>query len=502
MKYCFKTLLLVSLFVATFTSCQDTDLAEQGTADKDVLAEQSLPNDMLVFSCRENLNQAIDLANLGCDSKALTRVSINSYNTTDFKSLLESNKEKFYASLTPEQIEEIENDEDDLEYCLSDSIIADYAFAQLLNEAREIQVGDTVYRYFGNGVAMAPSKYKAELRLIDQQVAAIRIDYLESQDEMQLLEHVTFLPMRYRQVSYNDIVVAGGGTTSKSTESSSTVDGLALRDGTYIPGSKIRQVDFESKGDGGWLHRLWNNIWGKNVLAITKFNGHRRMRLGFYDQNYIVYSNIGIEVKMQKKRWGIWFNCKASDIRLGWSAIELKYEMPKPIKTYFSPDEMPGSLNKDTEVPYIMRCNFPFKDVDDALFNIPLIDYDVTLKDVNKVLTNGLKLAVEKSPYIIKQLINQTPVTQKGIFAVDDKRLLTIVGPDETCKTNGRTLEKKFYASWGSFTFNFGFLLNGNISFKGVDIKKADKAELGRGVVYAAVNYGGEWRACRIIKNE
>lgn len=495
----------MALSLTALTSCTDSDFTELETVNENQQeTKPAFSNEMLAFANSSSLNEAIDLINSGFDRNVATRVALNGYGSSNFKSLLESNKEKFYATLTPEQIQEIENDEDELEYCLSDSIIADYAFAQLLNESREIQVADTVYRYFANGVAFAPVEFKSDLKLIDEEVAAIRIEQFESPTTLQLTTRVKFMPMYYKQITFNDILVDGGGgvTSSTTNGNSNTGEGLTLKNGVFIPKYNIRDVNYNSSGDGGWFHKLWNGIWGKNILAIKKFNGHRRMRLGFYDQNYIIYSNIGMEVKMQKKRCGIWWNCKTSEIRIGWSAVELRYKMQKPVKTYFTSDEMIGKQNQGNEFPVIMRCDFPFKNGQDILFNIPLINYDVKIKDVNKLLQSGLEIAMDRGSYILRQMMNKTNQNQKGIYSVDDKWILSIIGADEDVKTNAKTFEKKFYSKWGSFTVDFGYAIGGGISFKGIDMKKADEANLGRAVVYAAVKYGGEWKACRITKEE
>lgn len=85
------------------------------------------------------------------ETKVRSRSDYGSYLFTEneelFVSLAEANKQKVYSQLTAAQLREIENDPDGLEFEPSDEIIADMRFAQLLNADREIQIGDTVYRY-------------------------------------------------------------------------------------------------------------------------------------------------------------------------------------------------------------------------------------------------------------------------------------------------------------------------------------------------------------------
>lgn len=98
----------------------------------------------LVFSSPDDIETL--LSQIGNGTLSHTRASeLISDNKDPFVSLIEANKIKVLSSLTQEQRDSIKNDEDDLEFCPSDSVIADIQFAQLLNAEREIQfsVGNT-----------------------------------------------------------------------------------------------------------------------------------------------------------------------------------------------------------------------------------------------------------------------------------------------------------------------------------------------------------------------
>lgn len=77
--------------------------------------------------------------------------------------------------MTPIQLDSIANDEEELEFCPSDSVIADIQFAQLLNADREIQVGQTVYKYVPNGVAYTDVSHAADLRSIESVTSTIQV---------------------------------------------------------------------------------------------------------------------------------------------------------------------------------------------------------------------------------------------------------------------------------------------------------------------------------------
>lgn len=80
--------------------------------------------------------------------------------------------------------------------------------------------------------------------------------------------------------------------------------------------------------------------------------------------------------------------------------------------------------------------------------------------------------------------------------------MLTIIAPYEEAECNKRTFDKKFYFDTCECLFDFGFLFGEGFKYKGFAFNQADKAILGRGIVYAAVKYKGVWRACRITKSE
>lgn len=110
------------------------------------------------------------IAQIGDGSTPRTRTLAStsfSNNEEPFVSLVEANRIKVMESLTPLQLDSIDNDEDELEFCPADSVIADIQFAQLLNAEREIQVGQTVYKYMPNGVAYTDEANAEDLKTIE-----------------------------------------------------------------------------------------------------------------------------------------------------------------------------------------------------------------------------------------------------------------------------------------------------------------------------------------------
>lgn len=489
-----KKIFILLLSILALCSCQDDKLTDFEDKEISSTSEEIEDTPFLTFSSKQELNEAIDLIKEGFSPEVArirgTRAISASPKQMSFESLLEANKRRCFASLTPAQLDSIKNDKDGLEYCMSDSIIADYEFAQMLNSYREIQVGDSVYRFFENGVAYTDKHNAPKLRCpkVEQDVQNMTTDLINvGPHPIPIDTNMYFIPHNY-----------------KAEEAPLYVDNrdpIQLKNGIVIPKEDIRDVDFDSKGDGGWIHYAWGRIWGKNILAIKKFRRHYRMRLGVYDQSYIVYANIGVEMKMQKKRCGLWWNCKAQEIRLGWTAVELSHSMPKTFKSIIYPDMAPKEILKQPYPDLIKRKNYPFTNEERILFHVPIADYDFTVKDANKLFMSGIKYLAENGNQFIRGKVRNPG--SNGIYAVDEKMVYIVTGPDEVSKSNARTFEKVFLSRFliKEFEFNFGY--GGFFKLNSIKIKLDDiKTKLGRCSIYGAVKFDDQWLGARITKKD
>lgn len=133
------------LSIIILSSCQDNAIIHDEKNPPESEYNQQSGMQRIVASSPEEIKQLI--SQIGDGTKPLSRshstVSLSN-NEEPFVSLIEANRQKVMESLTPAQLDSIANDEDELEFCPADSVIADIQFAQLLNAEREIQVGQTV----------------------------------------------------------------------------------------------------------------------------------------------------------------------------------------------------------------------------------------------------------------------------------------------------------------------------------------------------------------------
>lgn len=487
-------------------SCQDHNLESDEITDREQQEMINTKNiSRLVFTSANELQSVIERMKKGVPlSTIATRATdplqedvVEPTNSQNFQSLAEAYKEKCFASLTEAQLDTIRNDEEGLEFCLADSIIADSLFAELVNADREIQVGNIVYKYVSNGVAYADSKDATALKSIEEEVKNIAPPMNEEEPrEIQLNTKVKFIPYPYGQVTLGEKEGSALITRSVSDEP------LILENGVVIPASDIRDVNYKDKGDGNWFHRTWTNIWGRNVVALNKFRKRRQLNLNLYDQNYIIYANIGTKVKLQKKVCGIWWNIKAQEIRQGWTAVEMKYTFPTPVMEKMPDNPVTTPKPYKPEYPEWLKHKFPFKNEEVLLLHIPIASYDLKTKDINSFFRSSVKTATKQAIALLKDWANQTNNTQLGIFTIDDRNLYIMVAGDEAMAYKRRSLEKKFYSKWFPGSYEFGFSYGGKIKFTGIKFDGSTHTQLHRAIVYGAIKYGNRWIGARITKDE
>ncbi|WP_042371640.1 hypothetical protein [Bacteroides neonati] len=495
-----KNLFILLLGIFIFLSCTDTDILNDAptkqlqspSENEDVLPRLVFSSNSELKDVINQLKDGISLTNL--HTRAITTEQLSTTSESRFRSLLVVNKEKCLAKLSIVQLDSIRNDEEQLEYCPEDSVIADMQFAQLVNASREIQVGETVYKYLDNGVAYTQAENVKELNGIEKKAQFITVDPQSEPKEIALTDNVKFVAMPYKQVVTEEETSVA--TTRAIGES------LALKNGVNIPASSIRDVNYYEKGDGNWFNRTWNGLWGRNIVAINKFSSKRKLTMNFYDQNYIIYANIGTELKMQKKVCGIWWNIEAQEIRQGWTAVELKYTFPSPIISKMPTNPFTKPATYKPELPAFMKHNFPFQDEEALLLHVPFTSYDLTNKNLNQAFMAGLNIAKSKASSYLKKQINGTKSSQVGLFSVNNDVIYVITGADEKGTNRRRSLETKFYSKWFPGTYVIGFSVGDGVDVKNVTLDGGKSTALHRGIVYGAIKYDNKWLGARITKDK
>lgn len=497
-----KKLLSLLLGVFILTACQDSTLTPEHETSQ-LQEETATPSGeempRVVVGSRAELQNLI--SQLGDPDAPHSRTANDldvkfSQDDETFVSLLEAKRREIIASLTPEQLAAIENDEEDLEISVSDSIIADIQFAMLLNANREIQVGDTVYRYFRNGVAIAKAENAKELLNVESSINQIVATPDNTGQTMSVTSDITFIPVFNDYAHYEDVYNgdedSGYGGAVGDVPAPHFHKGITLHNGAFVYYNNITEVDYNGRGDGNWFHFLWGKIWGRNIVACKYFEEGRKLTMNFYDQNYIIYANIGTTLKMQKRTAGIWCDTKATEMEHGWETVIIKYEIPAPMppETF----QYPGMSN-----PSITTYHpFPFTNESRLLLHIPLVDYDFTTHDLNKAFQTAVTKAYDKASNWVKKQCGSA--NNMGLMSFEGKEVYIIHGPYYENLYNVKSHTSKFYSKWFPGTFSLTFSLGDSFKIKNLKISTNDGVELYRGCVYGAIKYNGKWCAARIYK--
>lgn len=87
----------------------------------------------------------------------------------------------------------------------------------------------------------------------------------------------------------------------------------------------------------------------------------------------------------------------------------------------------------------------------------------------------------------LRDYINSTPESQRGLYSVDNSALYVITGADEDGKKNIRTFTRNFYEKWFPGNYAVGISYNGNWNLKNISIDGGKSTKLSSCVVYGAV---------------
>lgn len=413
---------------------------------------------------------------------------------------------------------------DSLEYEPEDSLIVDLYMTAILNSEREVQVGDKICRFVENGMIMydANEEVLFDLDLVEQKLDVESMSHGQTAE----IEDINGVDAQFVKVDYveEDVILqdgvimdvgnsGGDGSSSDDSHNSNSsasynYDGsITLTNGVKIPKDKICRATYtKGGGDGSWLSRGLSGLFGLNVVVTNHYDKRHRMKLRMYAQDYVIYRAVGMTLRMQKRTLGTWWRKKAQEFRYGWSAIECKYKFSSPV--FSDPPKMSNGLPEYNKYPIGMTKKFPFANTEIVLFHVPLVNYDVTTGDVNKVMAAGMKKLASSISSWFNDSRNEGLVNNpRGLFTTckEDCEVLVIFPQVEKEKVDydaGREVVR-WDQGWFSGYFRVGF--QSNMSGGGLrcdELKfSPTKISITRGRIYGAVKYDNQWRAC-VIETE
>lgn len=496
-----KNIIFLLIIAVAICSCQK----EEHTTTQ-VLQTHNNKEGVVKINSEENLKEIINqmklskVFNVRCILR--TKASDTEFDES-FVSLRENMIESVMMSLSESELSEIQQEE--LLFEPEDSLITDPYYAAILNDNREIQIGDKVYRYIEEGLLVYD--YDPNNPFVPETI--------EQYPELNEGESCPVFDGNGNQANLYGMCYGTEEDDQTGREGSGNHDfgssqpdvnnpqplndnTLSLLSGVIIPAQDIKSVVYKKgNGSGSWLQKGISACFGTNVTITNHFNSTHRMKLRMFSQDYLIYRSSGLTVRMQKKKFGIWWRKKAEEFVYGWSPIELRFKYNSIKVPFYNPN------SQQQDYPTAMSKKFPFSNSNIELFYIPFVDYNVTTGNLNSVY----KALVKKLLGIIKGWFKDPNAQENqkhrlGFYTVKDDNEMLVIFPqgEEHSEGHGRDVVR-FESGWFEGEYTIGFKIgidNNSFDFDKANFSNAGTVKIERGKVFASVKYNGIWKACEI----
>lgn len=497
-----KFLVIMAVSVLSFAACQKEPVFHNEISDNN---NQSV---MMSFSSTSDLAEYLELmkSNMGPETKTTLSIAVQQ-DTTGFISLRQYLINQGLRSFSDAELAEIVAE--GLIYEPEDTIVPDIYLSSVLNAKREIEVSGKIYRYVEGGVLVYDNQVCESTEIDSVELSPQVVAGMTHGDHVLLPDNSSIEFIRIDngpEIYLGDTDMPKNDGNNDGSEDDEVVynyDGsITLTNGVKIPADRIRRVSYaQGNGDANGFQKFVSGLWGTNVVAENYFDKRHRMKLRMFNQDYIIYRSVGMTVRMQQRKFGIWWRKKAEEFRYGWSNIECEYVYDNPV---FSGLPSASGYGKP-KIPTAMLKKFPFQNDKVVLFHIPIVDYDLTTGDINALFNSSMKKLSANISNWFKDDENSTyRDNPRGLFSVteDDKTMYVVYPQGEEFAYNEGREQVWWEFNWfsGNFVLSFSTNLSGSGQWATnlANFEQCTEVTIKRGRIYGAVKYDGEWRACII----
>lgn len=416
------------------------------------------------------------------------------------------------------------SDNDNLD--LDDELISDQNFASLLNEDREIYVGDSIYRYTTNGVYFTSIKnedkldfYLDSLNTTITNKSQILLDrkmnrMVENQDGQ-----LSITPVEGEITQINNSIshyqptyiapIDGGGGSGGGGGGGSTPPAPEKNYPILIPqkfGSCLYSED-----------SLWQQAFGNRIKCNDYHDSEHRIQTQFWNENYFIYASIGTKAKYQKKRFIGWSESETADyVELGINSIKYTYNHNVNQYNPFTETHLQFKYKGVTYNQNGTRASLPTNPDPWPIFNENQVFYslDIYIDDIfGQTIDETINLDGENINDAIEDLLemaaNSLPSTLDLQNDINGNKVAVKILKFSTNKTEvviaNRVIRHKSNAR-KTFDFNFLLTLPDNVSdpnfkdfLKQFSATKYDVAEVD---LYGAGLRGNIWKGKRITAKD
>ena len=383
-----------------------------------------------------------------------------------------------------------EFDEDPLDI----DLVPDEFFSSLLNEKYEIEVGGIIYKVTPYGTFTVASERILELyNILENEDPSINLlsdlsshDFYTDEVETNLYKIADGIFL-FDTFSQKDNRTFEAVTTIEYPLYDDTEDDAKSSKSSTDPYADLHEYRFGAKTIAGQAIQF---IIGRNEIKYRTWGSNRRLRVNFYNTNYLVYSALGLSGKFQKSNWIGWSDTDCTEMRIGVQALKFNsFSVPIPqrppstnqiIQNHMNPPPGWKPLNSGT----FLHLNIL------GIYSFNVSDTEAAWQ-ASKAIFNFAKSKLGSS------LPNDNKVFYTVWVGTGNGKAGMFWGRDEApplYNTSGRS----HVFSWGTLTV--GLSWNGTTwmpNFSGQPITQPVKLQEAN--VYVTAKYDNKWQGIRIV---
>lgn len=220
---------------------------------------------------------------------------------------------------------------EDEELTIDDEVVLDPFLTSILNEDRELIVGDSLYKYTEVGLFFShkdnSDKLRSFVNTLNYENELININGLENNTDKPLNIKISVTNEISKFVSIPSI------KNLMTDEESENISKSLLKSFT----ENLTPTDIKRNFRTVTINQnsLWQKVFGEAQTADFNYGDDRRVQVKFWNQNYFIFSSIGSSARFQKrvKFLGItgWQKSYASRMEMGINYMEYVYNFNVPM---------------------------------------------------------------------------------------------------------------------------------------------------------------------------
>ena len=286
-----------------------------------------------------------------------------------------------------------------LETETEDNTIGDPFFGAFVNQNNEIIVGDSLYKITKKlGVLFVHIKDTTHLYdyLKNLNVKKISKNSKVNQNDIPACE----VRSQYPGISYIDDEISSYVAPLDEGGCSSDGGSPIYPPTPQLSDDQLQNLINNLPGCEGEDTSLFQSLFGTNRSCINYFDSNHRIKTEFWDQSWLIYTSIGVQIRTQVKTLGIWWASDADEIHLGINRVYLKYNFPDPeinsqlyLNTYPINTEVPVYMYKgEFKILSDNYGGYIYPTFIKANTSLPFFDF--------KAGTDMLNIYIRKLPYL------------------------------------------------------------------------------------------------------